>query len=243
MSVRVTDDLRWLNECYPVRGKHLHVSVFLLDYDDTSVLVDTGSYYHSGSIQDELERALDGERVDTVFVSNPDYVHAGNIASFVPESEVVCFVGTPERHGYTGATTRDPGESMTVGGREFSFLDPIVSDIASSVWIYDHGAGYLFTSDGFGHYHAAGDCDRVSTEFESGILFQEVRDFHEDTLRWLKYVDPSAIRSAVEKVFGTYDVQYVLPAHGHPIAEPDIPSFVESFDRAVREIVAESDLP
>lgn len=259
MSVRITDDLWWINECYPVDDRrHLHISVFLIahdwsddddhsdscndgdlgdDYCEKSILVDTGSFYHSERIRDELEQTLGTATVDTVFLSNPDYVHSGNVSLFLDESEVICFVGTPERHGYSGAITADPGQDFEVGDRRFSFVDPIVSDIASSVWIYDHDSGSLFTSDGFGHYHTPGECDLVSDDFESGIRFEAMRDFHDDTLRWLQYVDPSAIERAVGTVFDAYDVRRILPAHGHPIVEPDVDAFVDDFDRAIRAIV------
>jgi flavorubredoxin len=239
MSVQLTDDIRWLNECYDVDGRHLHISVFLITHDNGTALVDTGSYYHSQSIRDELTRLVGENSVDTVFLSNPDYVHSGNVSLFLEVSDVVCFVGTPERHGYAGAITADPGDSIDVGNRTFSFIDPIVSDIASSVWIYDHGSGSLFTSDGLGQYHAPDACDCTSEDLGSVGRFRDVRDFHHDTLRWLQYVDPAAIEAAVTKVFDAYDVRRILPAHGHPIVEEDVPQFLDSFHRAIHEIVKE----
>jgi flavorubredoxin len=238
MSRQVTDDIYWLDECYDVGGRHLHISVFLITHADGTALVDTGSYYHSRSIRSELTRLSNGG-VDTVFLSNPDYVHSGNVSLFLEESDVICFVGTPERHGYEGAITADPGDTCEIDGRQFSFIDPIVSDIASSVWIYDHDSRSLFTSDGLGQYHAPDACDCTSAELDSAGRFQNVRDFHDDTLRWLQYVEPSAIETAVTNVFDTYDVRRILPAHGHPIREEDIPAFLDSFHRAIREIAAE----
>lgn len=236
MTVQLTEDVRWINECYEQPENHLHIGVYLLTFEDANVLVDTGSFYHSQRIREELDALLSGDPIDTVFLSNPDYIHAGNVGQYLGETEVVSFVGTPERHGYEGATTTNPGESRSVAGRRFSFIDPVLADIASSAWIYDHGSNGLFTSDGFGQYHAAGACEKVSTDFESGIAYEDVRGFHEDTLRWLEYVDPDEIRAAVDKIFDSYDVRRIYPAHGHPIEGDDVARFLEQFHRAVQEI-------
>lgn len=243
MSRSVTPEIEWINECYPVDEYHLHVSLYLLEHRGSMVLVDTGSFFHRDRIRAELEALGCFTDLDTLILSNAGFIHAGNISMFLDSGdvEVVCFIGGPEKHGYTDAISADPGQSLSVGENHFTFIEPIVTDLGSCGWTYHHQTGALFTSDGFGHYHRPGTCEATSDELEGGFEREAVYRFQAETLRWLKYVDPAEIEDAVDRVFDAYDVEYLLPVHGHPIVREDIDDYLEHFVESIYEIAGASD--
>ncbi|MFC6837999.1 MBL fold metallo-hydrolase [Halomarina ordinaria] len=229
MGVGLTDEVVWMNECYPHGDRHEHVSVYLVRGDDGNVLVDSGSFYHREGLRGQIEAATDGAGVDAIVLSHSDYPHSGNVSAFREawESvELVASSGSPELQGLSDARRCRIGESLRVQGRTFSFVDPPLADRSHTTWVYDHASGVLFTADGFGSYHPAGECDRTSAEFEEGIPEARIYEFHRDNLVWLRYVDPAKLERALRAILDDYDVSVVAPIHGHPIRRADLDGYV-----------------
>jgi flavorubredoxin len=243
-SVReIHDGVHWLTECYDLGDRHEHVAVYLIhDRErDRYVLVDSGSFYHRDSIASQVEAATDGAGVDALVLSHSDYPHSANVDAFASSSDVelVASSASPRAQGLPpDATTADIGGSLEVAGRTFSFVDPPLADRSHTTWIYDHGSGGLFTADGFGSYHAPGECEYVSADFEDGIPAAEIRAFHEETLVWLRYVDPAKLRDALESILASFPVEYVAPIHGHPIMGADLDRYLDRLVEAAARIEA-----
>ena len=245
-TITLTDDVQWLNECYPHEERHEHVSVYLIRSDAASILVDSGSFYHREPIRDRIGRATGGDGLDTIILSHSDYPHAGNVSEFREEwgdVELVASSGSPELQGLSDARRCKIGESLTVSGRRFSFIDPPLADRSHTTWIYDHDSGVLFTADGFGNYHPPGECDDTSRDFEDGIPAEAIHEFHAKNLVWLRYVDPEKLRAALTAIFDDYDVSYVAPIHGNPIAAPDLDGYLDRLVDAAARIASEYSVP
>ena len=43
--VPLSGDVGWIAECYPVEGRHLHVSLYLIRTPAGNIVVDSGSFY------------------------------------------------------------------------------------------------------------------------------------------------------------------------------------------------------
>jgi flavorubredoxin len=244
-TVTLTDDVRWINECFPHDERHEHVSVYLIR-SEASILVDSGSFYHRGTIKERIARATDGDGLDAIVLSHSDYPHAGNVSEFREEwgdVELVASSGSPELQGLSDARRCKIGESLTVSGRRFSFIDPPLADRSHTTWIYDHGSGVLFTADGFGNYHSPGECGDTSRDFENTVPAEAVYEFHAENLVWLRYVDPEKLRAALTAIFDEYDVSYVAPIHGNPIAGPDVDEYVDRLVDAAGRIASEYAVP
>lgn len=241
--------VHWINECYDIGDAHEHVSVFLIHDQETDrfILVDSGSFYHRDAITTQISDATDGEGVNALILSHSDYPHSANVREFAAEgseTELVASSGSPLAQGLpTDATRARIGDSLTVVGREFSFIDPPLADRSHTTWIYDHVSEVLFAADGFGSYHVESECEYTSREFDDGIPADAIYEFHVDTLVWLRYVDPGKLQAALESIFEAFPPSYVAPIHGHPIAAADLDQYMDRLIGAAERIEGECTVP
>lgn len=241
MAVQLTDDTYWINECYGSGGKHEHVSVYLIDYGGQFVIVDSGSFYHREEIEAEIRAITDGAGIDAILLSHSDYPHSANVSNFREEwgdVELVASSGSPEIQGLSDATKCEIGGSMEVLGRTFSFIDPPLADRSHTTWVYDHEDRVLYTADGFGNVHVPGECEYHSGEFAE-LPARKIYEYHRDNLVWLRYVDPSRLRAALDAIFEAYDVSFVAPVHGNPIRGEDLDEYLDVLERASERIAGE----
>lgn len=246
MTVTLTDDVRWINECYPHGNEHEHVSVYLIDHGGRYILIDSGSFYHRPAIRDRIERETDGEGLDAILLSHSDYPHAGNVSEFREQwegVELIASSGSPEIQGLSDALQCPIGGSLKVVGRRFEFIDPPLADRSHTTWIYDVESGVLFTADGFGSYHDPGTCRYTSREFANGIAEEKLYEFHRQNLVWLRYVDPSKLQLALKGILDTYEPTYIAPIHGHPIPGMEVDRHLERLVSAVDLISSEYTVP
>ena len=245
----IEDGVTWIDECYDLGGTHEHVSVFLVHdaATDEFALVDSGSFYHREAIAAQVEEATGGRGIDALILSHSDYPHSGNIREFKTEGDAVELVassGSPLAQGLPpDAIKAEIGGRLEIIGRTWSFIDPPLADRSHTTWIYDHGSGGLFTADGFGSYHAPGECDMVSSDFADGIPAEEIYRYHRDTLTWLRYVDPAKLEDTLRSILDEFDVAYVAPVHGHPIVGDDLDRFLERLLDAATRIAGDYEVP
>lgn len=246
-AVELTDELIWVNECFPIsESEHEHVSVYLISGSSGQIVVDSGSFYHRESIRNRLHEATGGLGLDALILSHSDYPHSGNIRAFREEwgdIEIVASSGSPEIQGLPYARKCSLGGTMEVQGRSFSFIDPPLADRSHTTWIFDHESGALFTSDGFGNFHAPGQCDWVHADFPEGIPVGEIRRYHEEALSWLRYVQPEKLERPLGEIFEQYEVSWVCPVHGNPIAGGDTESYLKRLLESIAQIAAAYSLP
>lgn len=240
----------WISECFPLglrhespQGlRHEHVSLYLIPHEGKYIIVDSGSFYHRESIERKLKAETKEAGVGAMILSHSDYPHSGNIGAFRRlwgDFEIFSSAGEPEVQGLPYATKCDIGGSNHVFGRKFSFLDPPLADRSHTSWIYDHESRTLFAADGFAHYHEPGECTQTSREFPEGIRAKDIYDFHRDTIVWLRYADPEKFRRKIERMLSDFDVAFLAPIHGNPIAGADLGQYVERLTEAVRRIAGE----
>lgn len=245
-TVRLGEDTEWINECFPLGRRHMHVSVYLVGAASGNIAIDTGSFHHRESIAARLHAATEGSGLQALILSHSDYPHSGNVAAFRREwgdIEIVASSGAPEIQGLPYATKSTLGESMAVRGREFSFLNPPLADRSHTSWVYDHFSRILYTADGFGCTHEPGRCRWTSADYPDGIPGEGIHAYHRDALPWLRYVDPPKLMATLEGIFRRHEVRFVAPIHGSPIAAPDIPRYLERLGKAVARIAAEYRVP
>lgn len=242
----LTPDVQWINECYDLGGKHEHVSVYLIEDGDDYILIDSGSFHHREEITRRLATVTDDEGIDALVLSHSDYPHSANISTFTSQwddVELIASSGAPTLQGLPEDSRKcNIGESMTICGRTFSFVDPPLADRSHTTWIYDHESEVLFTADGFGNHHSPSECRLLSSEFENGIETEDIYTFHNETLVWLRYVDPDRLREVLESMLAEYDPSYIAPIHGNPIAAEDIDTYLARLIESAERITAEYDI-
>lgn len=247
MTVSLTHDVHWINECHTHEdGAHEHVAVYLLQDGDDYIVVDSGSFHHRRAIIDDITGVTGDSGLDAIILSHSDYPHSSNIRSFREEwsdVELVASSGAPSQQGLPEARQATIGENMDVQGRTFSFIDPPLADRSHTTWIFDHGSEILFTADGFGNVHDPGDCNSTSEELSSGIDYRDILRHHRDTLVWLRYVDPEKLRNALEEILHEYTPTWIAPIHGNPIHRDDIENYLRKLHRATEQIADQYELP
>lgn len=245
-AVSLAPDTEWINECFPVDGRHMHVSVFLVRSEAGNVVIDSGSFHHRESIRKRLKAATRDEGVQALILSHTDYPHAANVPDFRREwgdIEIVASSGAPETQGLPYARKSTLGGSMEIQGRTFGFLDPPLADRSHTSWIYDHVTRILYTADGFGGYHAPGECALLSTELPGGLGEETIYEYHREALPWLRYVDPPRLEAKLRDIFERFEVSCVAPVHGSPIAGEDLPDYVRRLAAAAARIAREYRVP
>lgn len=246
--VSLTDDVTWISECYAYDdGTHEHVSVYLIRAGADYVLVDTGSFYHREAITDAITEATDGAGLDAIVLSHSDYPHSANVGAFREEwddVEIVASSGVPAQQGLPERARKATiGEEMDVAGRRFGFVDPPLADRSHTAWIVDRDAEILFTADGFGNFHAPGECTATSRDLEGGIDFDDVLEHNRETLVWLRYVDPEKVGATLEAIVEEHDPRWIAPIHGNPIAAEDVDGHLDTIVRVAARIADEYDVP
>jgi flavorubredoxin len=247
MTIQLSDDVWWINENYDHGNTREHVSVYLIQHEDRFIIVDTGSFYHRKQITKTIEEITNGRGIDAIILSHSDYPHSGNIGAIQSEWNEVLLVassGSPAAQGLPPSAVQCTiGESMEVLDRTFSFIDPPLADRSHTTWIYDHGAGVLFTADGFGSFHEEDKGNFTSADMNDGIPYNNIYEYHKEALVWLRYVDPEKLREALERIFDTYTINWIAPVHGYPVANDDIEEYLNRLVRATAQISDEYDIP
>lgn len=246
-AVPLTDDVRWIHECYDLgHGLHEHVSVYLVEADGGTIVVDSGSFYHRESLFRRITEATAGRGVQALILSHSDYPHSANISRFRQawgDFDIVASCGDPAIQGLPYARPSHIGETLEVLGRSFTFLDPPLADRSHTTWIYDHRDQVMFVADGFGNYHAAGSCDLLSPDLPGAGRAAGIQDFHEDALTWLRFVDPDLMARVLRRLFEERPVRWVAPIHGNPIAAGDLDAYLAVLTEGVRKIAAAHPVP
>jgi len=239
-SITVTDGVEWIHECFPEGDAHLHVSVYLVRTPGGDILIDSGSFHHRDRVAARIREATAGAGPRALILSHSDYPHSGNIPALRSEwgdFEIVASCADPEIQGLPYARRSRIGETLEVLGRPFTFLDPPLADRSHTTWIYDRVSRVLFVADGFATLHPPGACDRFWGALPAAGRAEGVAEFHRQTLRWLRYVDPERLMDALVRLFETHPVVAVAPIHGPPIEVADLDAYLAMLGDAVRAIV------
>jgi flavorubredoxin len=244
MITTVTDGVTRISQCVPEGENHVHVAQYLLEgTDDEYVLIDTGSTYQREATIAELEEALDGGRLSTVLLTHSTLPHTENLKVLDEQwddLEIIAATNNPTvaglRNYASGTKPKLLNDSRTFAGRRFSFLDPLLTDVVGSNWIYEHEAKMLVTAEGLGHYHDPDECALSSAEMADGVSAENVHAFNRDKLPFLKAVDPAKLGRGFDLLFDIYDVDYITPIHGNVVVRSDIEAYVETTIESAKRI-------
>lgn len=251
MITHVSDDVTRFSQCVPEGDKHAHVAQYLLEGDDDEfVLIDTGSTYKREEVVDDLETALGDGTLAGVLLTHSTLPHTENLALLDEQwedLEIIAATNNPTVAGLRNyAKDTKPkllNESERFAGRRFSFLDPLITDVVSSNWIYDHEAKMLVTAEGLGHYHDTDECARTSAELPDGVPVDTIHAFNRDKLPFMKAIEPSKLREAFETLFDIYEVDLLAPIHGTVVEGDDIEDYIDKTIRSAERIASEWEPP
>lgn len=234
----VHDDIDWIHRCESVSDLHMHLGQYLIEGPEGYVLIDAGEG-EGEELVDTIRNRTDGQGLEAVILTHSILPHTANLDAIVDAwdgTTVFSCVPNPAAVGLPDAEPSFSDEMESVGGGTFSFVDPLVTDVVVSSWIYHHESKTMFTSEGLGHYHAPGECDMLSLDYEEGLPREYVAQFARNNLGSLEYVDPGKLEIAFENFLTEFEVERFAPTHGAPIETPDFDTYMETLVRVATDM-------
>lgn len=238
----LADGVHWLSHCHEADDRHTHVSQYLLESAGGFVLVDAGTG-HPDALLEQVRHVTGEAGLDALLLTHcilPHTRNVGPIRESFDDVDVVCPALIPPVVGLDEARPHVVNDTEAIAGDRFTFMDPLLTDVVVSSWIYHHPTGTLFTAEGVGHYHGPDECAHLSGDFEGGIPRERVAAFAADKLQFLEYVDASKLAVAFETLLDEYDVERIAPMHGNPIERDDVEPYLDRLVRSVETGVAEA---
>ena len=224
--------LFWLGGCQEQHyfGKVMHStnSAFLISGTHSSMLVEGGHPRDFVTLLDQLKTVLarpDVAPLKYVFVTHQETPHSTGMAQVMQRYPDVVTVGNMADYHLVFPMFEDRlrwmkvGERIDLGGRDFVAVEPVVRDLATSLWGFDSGAGMLFPGDGFcfSHYHTDGHCGHLGEEATSIDIPETSAIFAEFALFWTKFCDMKPYIARLEQQVRELGVRAVGSTHGLPV--------------------------
>jgi flavorubredoxin len=106
-------------------------------------------------------------------------------------------------------------------GRRVSVINARLKLLATA-WLYDHATKVLFSSDTFSHALATSPVERIVTAADDRTTQAEVHEHMMLKFDWLEGAETEPLRTFLDEVFRTYDVQTIAPSHGCILEGADV---------------------
>jgi flavorubredoxin len=212
-------------------------------------------------IEPQLDSVLGGRPLTWLVPTHPEIPHSGNLSAVLqkyPAARVTGDVRDYHLHFPELAARLSPrprGETIDLGGLEFTFVDAILYDMPSTVWGYEAKHAVMFTSDGFlfSHHvpvppdsgevdvplHLPGECALTTSELaqagspidlELGAFVLRMSIFGN------RYIDAETMFGRLRRLFERYPTRLIAPAHGNVVddVEASLPLFKAMYELSQR---------
>ena len=236
----VTEDLLWIGAndrqhptfeaTYPVpRGMSFNSYLLL---DEKTVLFDTVDRSVQSQFFENLEKGLNGRKLDYVFVHHMEPDHAATLGDLMirhPEATIVCngkAINLIRQFHCTdpkGAILVNEGDTLDTGRHHFTFVSAPMVHWPEVMVSYDSTDKILFSADAFGTFGAL-----------NGILFADEVDFAKDWLDEARRYYTNIVGkygSQVTALLGKaakLDIQTICPLHG-PVWRKDLGYILDKY--------------
>ncbi|MEE2059183.1 oxygen-binding di-iron domain-containing protein [Rhodococcus artemisiae] len=229
------------------------INAFLLVEAGRALLIDPGVAAHESALLTQLGEIIGPETELSVFCTRFEGDCVTALGPVIRDFNVVSIFGggvsnpfdffedvSPQEQIRTDhqieILRKKAGDTIPVGpGRNVDLLSTSLR-VLTTFWLYDERTGTLFTSDFFA-YEGLDHADRsdlvrntspdtVDRDAAARRLFTKVD--------WLLLADPTPFVDELDRLFDTYDIRTIAPAHGRIIAGPDT---VRSYYELTRDLL------
>jgi flavorubredoxin len=221
---------------------HFHTSAYLVIGADRTLLYDTAPPSMWDELDRDLDRLLDGRKLDYCVPSHSEIPHCGNLHRLCAKYPAMEVVGDMRDYhlyfpDYEPRMRQLPhGSTIELGGGyRFTLLDAIIEDLPTTVWGYEHKSQMLCTVDalGYGHQpqiaefpgelvHRAGECALFASELDTPPQLKYATHLTTASLFWSKYVEISPYFERLLQLMQQYPTKLIAPAHGAVIDKLDV---------------------
>lgn len=209
-----------------VGGKDIHAPfIAYVINGDKSLIYDTCPPNMTSEMLTHLSNILEGDDLDYIVVSHPEAPHGGNAGALLdqyPDADlIVPSAGSlHDLHVGTSEFQRaSHGDCLDLGKYQVEFHDPILFDLASTIWMFETNTKTLFPSDGYGYPHMEHECGQFTDELLATPenVIDRWMNFHNTSIPWLAYADPQRYEVLTENLVQKYNPSILAPAHGLPM--------------------------
>jgi Metallo-beta-lactamase superfamily len=234
----------WLGIC--TRGIYNGVSAhgenhqYLIVGTEKTLLVDTGFPRMWPELEAQLEMVLNGRTLDYIFPSHQELPHSAALVPLAAKYPKAAIVGDVRDYhlfypGLADRLTQMPGGTVLDlgGGYRFELLDPVMKDLATTLWGYEQSQRALFVVDAFQVPHPdpdlAGSEDPLHKPGHCNMFFEELPDIDVELAAQIfrlvffeaRHVDPAVTFGRFEKLLQTHPADVIASTHGFPIRDPN----------------------
>jgi len=243
--VRLNDSVLWVNQSYEMdNGQHHHISPYLIEAPEGYVLIESGSIEHQDVLLERLDSIVGDSGISAAILSHYDLPHVANARVFRDKWDFNLYTSfsggstTPESLGMGKSIKCTHGESMKIAGEQFNFPWPPLVDAGHSMWVYHETSKTLFVAD-MGHYHRPGEGSILWNEKEHRVT--SMTDYMNDALPFTKYLDTAKMQDAFNILLNEYEVEYLAPVHGNPVAGSDeVSKYMDYYIKAIGKVHEEA---
>ncbi len=238
---QLTDDVTWVYSAHDTGdadGRAVHTSMHLIEGDGGYLLINSGDHDVREEFLDQIRAVVGDQGVGTIFAQESHIPNSANVSAFREEydADVIFPGGASPIHGLPEVIQWPQYGTEQLYGRTFDLTRGSLLDLPHTTWIFDRSSEVLFPLEGFCYYHREGEAGKLSSELTGGIRYEDVHDFYEDMLLWLKYADPRKVLEDLRAIVNDFDPAFIAPAHGNPIVREDVPTYMDHIEQAVTEI-------
>ena len=225
---------------------HVHLSVFLLLGATHTLLIDTSTPTFWPKVAGDLERLLGGRTLDYILPTHCELPHSSNLPLLLTAYPAACVVGDlRDYHLYYPEFAerfeqRPLGVGLDLGGLQLTFVEAVLRDLPTTVWVYEATRQVMFVADGFSYvhtpsqaslsredpetgtpYHMLGECALTTGELQGDINEVQAAYLLRSALWWSRYVNADQLFRRVADIFEEYPTKVIAPAHGNVIVDPE----------------------
>jgi flavorubredoxin len=182
------------------------------------MLVDTGARLHGQAWFDSLERRVELEALEWLWISHVDQDHIGNLPELLHRAKRMTVLAAPLALAKLDLAGINPervrllaeGEMLDIGGHRLEVLKPPFYDAPETLGFFDHTDGLMFVADSFGTPFT--EPRNTIHSVENNTLLQSMRAWGELDVPWIPMVDRSKLFHRVSNL-SARDPEYLLSSH------------------------------
>ena len=233
----------WLGICtkgvYNGRLAHGENHQYLIVGTEKTLLLDTGFPRMWPELSSQLDSILGDRPLDYIFPSHQELPHSAALIPLIAKYPNAVIVGDVRDYHLYYPTLEDHLTPMAAGseidlggGHRFKFLEPVMKDLATTLWGYEMSQRVLFVVDAFQVPHPdpdlAGIDEVLHPPGQCNMFFEELPSIDVELAAQIfrlvffesRHVDPSVTFGRFERLLQAYPSDVIASTHGFPIRDP-----------------------
>ena len=183
---------------------------------DENILIDTVKAPFKDELLGRVASVIDLKKISYIISNHSEMDHSGClpdvIAAIGPKKVYASVMGTKalaEHFGLGNITPVKDGDSLTLGGLKFSFLETRMLHWPDSMVTFLSEDNLLFSQDAFGMHLASSE--RFADEIDDAVMVWEAKKYFANILMPYSNIIPAALKKVGDTGF---DIKIIAPDHG-----------------------------